>query len=143
MGNRAAPRPPPSRAGAQAGVRLPRPVFLDLTKIQMPVGALTSIGHRIGGVVLAASAPLAVYLLALSLRDDAGFAQVTALFTRTAVKAAVVVVVWALAHHVLGGVRHLLTDFDIGSPLRVARRSAWFVNLAGVAMALLTAGVLW
>lgn len=120
-----------------------RPVFLDLTRIQMPVGALTSIGHRISGVVLAASVPAAVYLLGLSLGDEAGFAQVTALFAQFAFKAAVVIAVWALAHHVLGGVRHLLTDVDIGSPLRLARRSAWFVNLAGVAVVLLAAGVLW
>ena len=120
-----------------------RPVFLDLMRIQMPVGALTSIGHRISGVVLTAGVPAAVYLFALSLRDEAGFAQVTALFELFVFKAALVIVVWALAHHVLGGVRHLLTDFDIGSPMRVARRSAWFVNLAGVAVALLAAGVMW
>jgi len=109
----------------------------------MPIGALTSIGHRISGVVLAASVPAAVYLLSLSLRDEAGFARVTALFGQLAFKAATVIVIWALAHHILSGVRHLLSDFDIGSPLRVARRSAWFVNLAGVAVALLAAGVMW
>lgn len=109
----------------------------------MPVGALTSIGHRISGVVLAASVPAAVYLLGLSLRDEAGFAQVALLFGLAAFKVAVIIAVWALAHHMLGGVRHLLSDFDVGSPLRVARRSAWFVNLAGVAVALLAAGVLW
>src|SRR5664280_991222 len=142
-GNRSDPQFPGPRAGAHAGVRLHRPVFLDLMRIQMPVGALTSIGHRISGVVLAASVPIAVCLLGLSLRDEAGFAQVTALFGEFAFKAAVVIAVWALAHHVLGGVRHLLTDVDIGSPLRVARRSAWFVNLTGVAVALLAAGVIW
>jgi succinate dehydrogenase / fumarate reductase cytochrome b subunit len=130
-------------AGANAVAALHRPVFLDLTRIQMPVGALTSIGHRISGVVLVASVPIAVYLLGLSLCDEAGFAQVAALSTRLGVKAAVVIGVWALAHHVLGGVRHLLSDFDIGSSLRAARRSAWFVNLAGVAVALLAAGVVW
>lgn len=134
---------PEPGAGAEAAVRLHRPVFLNLTRIQMPVGALTSIGHRISGVLLAASVPIAAYLLALSLRDAAGFAQVKALFGQFAVKAAAVIVVWALAQHVLGGVRHLLSDFDVGSPLRVARRSAWFVNLAGVAVALFAAGVLW
>lgn len=142
-GNRSVPQHPEPGVGADAGVRLHRPVFLDLIRIQMPVGALTSIGHRISGVVLAASGPLAVYLLGLSLGEEAGFAKVTALFRQFAFKAAVVIVVWALAHHVLGGVRHLLTDFDIGSPLRSARRSAWFVNLAGVAVALLAGGVLW
>lgn len=125
------------------GIRMQRPVFLDLRRIQMPVGALTSIGHRISGVVLAVSVPAAIYLLGLSLRDEAGFAQVVSLFGLTAFKVAVVIAVWALAHHMLGGVRHLLSDFDIGSPLRLARRSAWFVNVAGVAVALFTAGVLW
>ena len=120
-----------------------RPVFLNLMRIQMPVGALTSIGHRISGVVLAASVPVAVYLLGLSLRDAVGFAQVSALFAQSPVKALTVIVVWALAQHSLSGVRHLLTDFDIASPMRVARRSAWFVNLAGAAVAALAAGVMW
>ena len=120
-----------------------RPVFLNLMRIQLPVGALTSIGHRISGVVLAASVPVAIYLLGLSLRDAVGFSQVIALFAQFPVKPLAVIVVWALAQHSLSGVRHLLTDFDIGSPMRVARRSAWFVNLAGVAVAALTAGVMW
>ena len=142
-GNPSRPDHPGTGGGAGAAVVSRRPVFLDVVRIQMPVGALTSICHRISGVVLAASLPVAVYLLGLSLRDEAGFAQVRALFAQFAVKAAAVIVVWALTHHVLGGVRHLLTDFAIVSSLRVARRSAWFVNLAGVAMALLAGGVLW
>ncbi len=67
-GDRSAPQHPKLGAGADAGVRLRRPVFLDLMQIQMPVGAVTSIGHRISGVVLAASVPIAVYLLGQSLR---------------------------------------------------------------------------
>ena len=121
--------------------RARRPVFLDLTQIAMPVGALTSIGHRISGVVLAAAVPMAVYLFALSLRDEVGFARVTSLWAHLAFKAAAVVAIWALAHHLLGGVRHLLSDFDIGSPLRLARKSAWFVNIAGVVVALLAAAI--
>ena len=120
-----------------------RPVFLDLLQIQMPVGALTSIGHRISGVVLVLAVPAATSLLGRSLRDADGFAQVVAVLAYLPVKAMAVIMVWALAHHVLGGVRHLLSDFDIGSPLRTARRTAWFVNLAGVAVALAAAGVIW
>ena len=131
-----------SGVGAVATIRS-RPVFLNLMRIQMPVGALTSIGHRISGVVLATSVPVAVYLLGLSLRDAVGFAQVIALFEQFPVKALTVIIVWALAQHILSGVRHLLSDFDIGSPMRVARRSAWLVNLAGVVVAVLAAGVMW
>lgn len=120
-----------------------RPVFLNLMRISMPVGALTSIGHRVSGVVLAASVVPSVYLLDLSLRNEAGFARVVALFGLFTFKVATFVVVWALAHHVLAGIRHLLSDFDIGAPLRKARRSAWRVNLAGLALALVAAGVMW
>lgn len=120
----------------------PRPAFLDLSRIQMPVGALTSIGHRLSGILLAASIPIDVYLLALSLQDEQGFARVTGLLGQGQVKVAVLVGVWALAHHVLAGLRHLLTDFDVGSPLRFARVSAWSVNLSGVAITLLAAAML-
>ena len=118
-----------------------RPRFLNLTQIEMPVGALTSIGHRLSGIVLAASVPVGVYLLGLSLRDVRGFAQVSSLLAYPAFKGALVMAVWALAHHVLAGVRHLLTDFNLGSTLPTGRRSAWFVNLGGVAVALFAAGV--
>ena len=122
--------------------RVRRPAFLDLTKIRMPVGALTSIGHRISGVVLTIGVPVVVYLLALSLRDEQSFARVSSQLRLFPVKAALVILVWAFSHHVLAGVRHLLSDFDIGSPLRSARRSAWFVNLGGVVLAVVATVVL-
>ncbi len=123
--------------------RTRRPVFLNLTQIAMPVGAITSIGHRISGVLLAAAVPAVIYLLTLSLRDEMGFARVAALSQHVAFKAVVVIAVWSLAHHLFGGVRHLLSDFDMGSPLRTARKSAWLVNLAGMAVALLAVVVVW
>ena len=122
--------------------RRQQPVFLDLTKIKMPIGALVSIGHRISGVVLALSVPFAIWVLALSLRDDTGFAQVQAVFARPGVKGASIIAIWALAHHVLAGTRHLLSDFNIGSPLRAARRSAWFIYVAGVVIAIVGAGTM-
>jgi succinate dehydrogenase / fumarate reductase cytochrome b subunit len=123
--------------------RARRPMFLDLRQIAMPVGALTSIGHRISGVVLALAVPAAVYCFALSLRDEKGFERWTAISGHLLFKAAAVIAIWALAHHLLGGLRHLLSDFDIGSPLRSARKSAWFVNLASVVVALLAAVAMW
>jgi len=120
-----------------------RPAFLDLTKIRMPVGALTSILHRATGVILAASVPAAVYLFGLSIRDEQGFVRVTELFAQRAFKTLAVIVVWALAHHLLAGVRHMLTDLGVGSSLRVARGSGWLVNLAGVVLALLAARTMW
>lgn len=120
-----------------------RPVFLDLRHIAMPVGALTSIGHRISGVVLAVAVPVAIFLFARSLQGETGFAHVTAIAAHPAFKVAAVIAVWALTHHLLGGVRHLLSDFEFGARLHSARKSAWWVNVAGLAVTLLAAVVLW
>lgn len=51
--------------------RMARPVFLNPLQLQMPVGALTSIGHRLSGIFLAASTPAPVYLLGHSLEGEA------------------------------------------------------------------------
>ena len=88
-----------------------RPIFFNLMQIQMPVGALTSITHRVTGIFLAISVPFGIYLLDLSLQGPQSYA-------------------------------HLLSDIDIGSQLPAARRSAWAVNLGGIAVALLALGAL-
>jgi len=119
-----------------------RPVFFNLAKIQLPVGALTSITHRITGVLLALAIPFCIYLLDLSLRGPFGFTQVVAMLDDVWIKGGFIVLTWALAHHLLAGIRHLLSDIDIGSQLPAARRSAWMANIGGVAVALLAAAAL-
>lgn len=119
-----------------------RPVFFNFLQIQLPVGALTSIAHRVTGVLLALGIPFSIYLLDRSLQGPQSYAQVTGLLDNWALRAGAIAFAWALAHHSLAGVRHLLSDIDIGSQLPAARRSAWIVNVGGVAVALATAGVL-
>jgi len=119
-----------------------RPVFFNLMQIQIPVGALTSITHRVTGIFLALGVPFSIYLLDLSLQGPQSYEKVISLFDNLAFRGAVIVVVWVLAHHMLAGIRHLLSDVDVGSQLPAARRSAWAVNLGGLAVALLAAGAL-
>ena len=64
------------------------------------------------------------------------------LFDQWYFKVFAIVFIWALAQHLLAGVRHLLSDIDVGSLLPAGRRSAWIVNIAGFAVALLAAVVL-
>lgn len=119
-----------------------RPTFFNLLQIQMPVGALTSITHRLTGILLALAVPYGVFLLGLSLQGPTGYGEATALFRGWAFRVALVVVIWALSHHLLAGLRHLLMDIDVGSSLSKARWSAWTVNVAGTALAALAAAVL-
>jgi succinate dehydrogenase / fumarate reductase cytochrome b subunit len=117
-----------------------RPKFFTLTQVQMPVGALTSIAHRISGILLALSVPLGIYLLKLSLQSPEGYEQAANLFSQWEVKILAISFIWSLTHHLLAGVRHLLSDIDIGSHLVAARRSAWIVNCSGALITLLSVG---
>lgn len=122
--------------------KLSRPTFLNPAQLQLPVGALTSILHRVSGVVLALGVPAALYLLELSLRSSQTYSDVGSLMHNRVVQGVVVFLAWALAHHSLAGIRHLLSDIDVGSQLPDARRSAWIVNVCGIGVALLAAGAL-
>lgn len=119
-----------------------RPVFFNLTQIQMPVGSLTSITHRLTGVLLALGIPFAIYCLQLSLQDPQGYMEVARLFDKPVFQILALLFIWALAHHLLAGVRHLLSDIDVGSHLPAARISAWIVNCSAVLIALLSVGAI-
>ena len=106
-----------------------RPVFLDLTRIRFPVGAVASMGHRVSGVALVLALPLAVLALQRSLEGDApylgGWMRLPA-----------ALLAWAAAHHLFAGIRHLLMEAGIGSSLPAARRSAYAALLAAGAVGL-------
>ena len=128
--------PDPQRISAPPN-RMARPVFLNPLQLQMPVGALTSIGHRLSGIFLAASTPAPVYLLGHSLEGERGFSEAKEFMEHLLVKAVFALVLWALTHHILAGVRHMLSDINVGSPLRFARQSAYAVNFGGAGLALM------
>ena len=86
--------------------------------------------------------PLGAYVLDLSLRGPESYARVVSLLGALPSRIAAVMLAWALAHHLLAGIRHLLSDIDVGSQLSGARRSAWIVNASGLAIAALAAGAL-
>jgi succinate dehydrogenase / fumarate reductase, cytochrome b subunit len=118
------------------------PVYLDLLRIRLPVGAVTSLLHRVSGVMLALSLPAALYALDLSLRDPGSYEQVLRAWDSLGARLAVLLMLWALAHHLLAGARFLLIDLGVGVRLRPARAGAWAVNAAAALLVLLAAAVL-
>ncbi|MCG6899632.1 MAG: succinate dehydrogenase, cytochrome b556 subunit [Gammaproteobacteria bacterium] len=108
------------------------PVYLNLLRIRFPVGAVTSIAHRISGVLMFASLPLLIYLLDISLQGPAGFERAANILQTGWLRAASVLLAWSVFHHLLSGIRFLLIDTNHGVDLPRARRSAWLVNLAAI-----------
>jgi succinate dehydrogenase / fumarate reductase cytochrome b subunit len=123
-------------------IRRSAPVYLNLLRIQFPVGAVTSIAHRISGVLLLLAFPLLIYLLDLSLQDAAGFQRAVECLQSTGLKLASAPVAWSLFHHLFSGIRFLLIDIESGVQLKQARASAWLVNSAGLLATLLYLGLI-
>jgi succinate dehydrogenase / fumarate reductase cytochrome b subunit len=111
-----------------------RPVYLDLLRIRILPGAVTSILHRISGVLLVMAIPVLVYVLQLSLAGEASFAAARALLALAVVKLVGIVLLWALLHHLLAGIRYLLMDVDVGVDLPVARSAAWVVTIGAAVL---------
>ncbi|MES9940645.1 MAG: succinate dehydrogenase, cytochrome b556 subunit [Candidatus Thiodiazotropha sp. 6PLUC2] len=118
----------------------PRPVFLNLVKIRLPMAGIMSIIHRATGVVMVLSIPLLIYLFDLSLSSADGFATVKAFFSLGLVKLVLFLMLWALMHHLLAGIRYLLIDIDIGVDKPFYRQTAWGVTLAAPVLALILMG---
>jgi succinate dehydrogenase / fumarate reductase cytochrome b subunit len=112
------------------------PVFLNLFRIRFPVAAITSIAHRVSGVMLFLFFPFLVWLLDLSLQGPDGYARALAWLQPLWVRLGLALIGWSLLHHLLSGIRFLLIDIDVGVSLGAARRSAWAVNIIGVLLGL-------
>jgi len=116
-----------------------RPVFLNLLRIRQPVTAVISIFHRISGVLMILALPGLVYLLNLSLSDQAGFSFVAGLLFSPVSKVLAVLFSWAITHHILAGIRFMLLDFDVGVERDAARQTAWVVHVFAIAVTVLAA----
>jgi succinate dehydrogenase / fumarate reductase cytochrome b subunit len=118
----------------------PRPVFLNLMQIRLPVAGVMSIIHRATGVVMVVAIPLLIYLFGLSLAGKAGFADAGSLFHHGLVKLLLFLFLWGLMHHLLAGIRYLLIDIDVGVEKPLFRQTAWAVIIAAPVLALILMG---
>lgn len=114
-----------------------RPIHLDLRRIRMPINAITSIGHRISGVLIFLLMPAGIFLLDLSLMSQEGFATVVAVFDSFFGKAVLLLLLWALMHHLFAGLRCISIDIDYGLEKPFFLKTARIVLLAAFPVAFL------
>jgi succinate dehydrogenase / fumarate reductase cytochrome b subunit len=112
----------------------PRPKYLNLVQIRLPVPGLVSIMHRVSGAALFLFIPFLLTLLEMSLDSAQSFAKFKGVFSHWAVKLIVIGLVWAYLHHLFAGVRHLALDLHYGSDLAPARATSWAVIVAAVVL---------
>ncbi|ALO46143.1 Succinate dehydrogenase [Pseudohongiella spirulinae] len=117
-----------------------RPVNLDLSKFHFPLPAITSILHRISGVLIFAGTAVLLWMLAESLSSPQGYERVSGWLDTTAVKVVVWAILSGLLYHLIAGIRHLLMDAGIGETLEGGRRGAVLIVVFAV-ISIVLAGV--
>ena len=122
----------------------PRPVYLDLPRIRLPLPGIVSILHRVSGALLfLVGIPLLLYGVAASLASPDAFAAMKASFAHPLAKLLLLGMLWAYVHHFCAGIRYLLLDIHCGIELEPARRSSAVVLVLGIALTLIVGVRLW
>lgn len=97
---------------------------LQLLNYRLPPPGMVSIMHRISGALLFLALPLLLWLFELSLISEIGYAQLRGVAGHWAMKVVLLVLAWALLHHLIAGIRYLMLDLHVGLDRSVARTSA-------------------
>ncbi len=96
-----------------------RPVYLGTDAfLGLPITAVTSISHRISGIVMFAAIPILLYMLAMSLESEASFNELKECMSTLIGKVVVWGILASFTFHVVAGFRHLLMDMGIGESLQ-------------------------
>src|SRR5688572_27674483 len=112
----------------------PRPTYLNLVQIRLPIPGLVSILHRVSVAALFLFIPFLLTLLEMSLASPQSYARYAAVLSHWAVKLLVIGLAWAYLHHLFAGVRHLALDLHYGTDLAPARATSWAVIVAAVVL---------
>jgi succinate dehydrogenase / fumarate reductase cytochrome b subunit len=114
----------------------PRPKYLNLFEIRMPVPAFVSIAHRVTGAALFLLIPLLLYLLQLSLQTPQTFAAFKSIVSQPLMKLVLIGLVWAYLHH-------LALDLHFGVGLEAARATSWVVLAVSIGLTLVFGALMW
>ncbi len=117
-----------------------RPVNLNLLVFRWPIMAITSILHRLSGVLLFFGTAVLLYLLQMSLSSEAGFASTQELLEGNFVKFVLWFIISGLLYHLIAGVKHLIMDWGFGETIEGGKLGSILV-LAASFVAIAAAGV--
>jgi len=119
-----------------------RPEFknIHVTQIvsyRLPAGGFASFLHRASGALMFLALPLLLWLFDQSLISEDSYARLAEVASNWFVRLVLLGLIWALLHHLVTGIRHLLLDLHIGIDKEAAARSAIVVYLISLPLTLL------
>jgi succinate dehydrogenase / fumarate reductase cytochrome b subunit len=120
-----------------------RPLWFNLSPLNLPVPGLVSIFHRVSGLLLFLGLVGFLFLLDTSIASEAGFARVRGYTDQPLMKVLLLGFLWAYLHHFCAGIRYLFLDIDKGVGLQAARASSYAVLAVSLALTALLGMRLW
>jgi len=121
----------------------PRPKYLDLIRIRLPVPGLVSILHRISGAALFLFLGLLLWLFEQSLATPQSFDAFKSALAHPLVKLVLFGLLWAFLHHLFAGIRYLALDLHYGTELAQARASSYAVFAVSLVLTVVLGVKLW
>ena len=117
--------------------RIERPLSPHLQAYRVTLTMAMSIIHRITGIALYFGTLLLVWWLIAAASGPAAYANVQAFTSSFIGRLIVFGYTWALLHHLLSGLRHLV--WDLGYGFKAAEREAmtWGALIGGVSLTVL------
>lgn len=115
----------------------PRPISPHLQIYRLIPTMAMSIVHRITGAALYFGTLLVVWWLVAAATSQAQFELVNGIFGSWLGRLVLFGYTWALIHHMLGGVRHLIWDTGHGLGKRTSTRLAWATLIGSVTLTLI------
>ena len=115
-----------------------RPLSPHLTIYRPQMTSISSIFVRITGNALLVSSLLLIWWLLAASSSAAAFAVADYVITSWFGDIVMVLSLWALWYHTLGGVRHLIWDTGRGLELKTAERMGWMMIIGSLVLTALT-----
>jgi succinate dehydrogenase / fumarate reductase cytochrome b subunit len=107
-----------------ASLKKKRPLWYNLSLLNLPLPGLVSILHRISGAALFLLLLWLLYLLDQSLTSVERFEALRQTMAQPLVKLVLLGLLWAFLHHLCAGIRYLFLDVDKGVDLATARATS-------------------
>ncbi len=114
-----------------------RPLSPHLQVYRLPFTAITSISHRISGVMLSGGALVLVYWVFAAASGPQAYATASAFLGSLPVQLLMFIWSFVLFYHLCNGIRHLIWDAGYGFELDAARRGGQIVIGSAAALTLI------
>lgn len=122
----------------------PRNIGLSsIRSYKFPITAISSILHRITGIMMVIALPFLLWAFAASLSSQDSFNSLANLLSSTGVSFFAWLFLSMISYHIIAGVRHMIMDLGFGESMCVAKATAVLVLILGVLVAVFWGVWIW